>query len=339
MIQLFLEGLLAGSSDNAQWHIGCMIAASAGAVILDRLLGEPRRLHPLVGFGHLVSWVEKRLNGGEDDQKRVRGSIAWGLLSLPVVLFFSLLLHGVLIWSMTWFYIFSACLLYITLGMKSLEQHASWVAKPLSEGAIEQAREKVSWLVSRQTKSMDQTDISKACIESVLENGNDAVFGALFWFLVAGAPGAILYRLSNTLDACWGYRNEKYRDFGWWSARTDDWLNLLPARICALCYSLCGNRKNAMTSWRQINVWRKTDGVGFASPNAGIVMASGAGALELSLGGNAIYDGKVVRKPPLGIGRSPETHDIDRSVALLKRAVNLLLVVLIGSFVIVSLYL
>ena len=338
MIQLLLEGVPFAHSNRTLWYLGLLILASTAALILDRLLGEPSRFHPLVGFGNITRILEQRLNQGTEVQKRIRGAVAWGLLVLPITLVFALAMHWVLIWSDFWFYVFSAFILYITIGMKSLEQHASWVAAPLKEGNIEQAREKVSWLVSRDTASMDETDICKACMESVLENGNDAVFGALFWFLIAGAPGAVLYRLVNTLDACWGYRNEKYRHFGWWSARADDWLNLAPARICALCYTLCGSSKNALNSWRSINRWRKTDGVGFASPNAGIVMASGAGALRLCLGGDAVYDDQLVRKPPLGIGQPPEIKDIGRSVTLLKRAVNLFMIMVIVLFGIFSFF-
>src|SRR5262249_9166632 len=156
----------------------------------------------------------------------------------------------------------------------------------LKDGDLVEARHAVSKIVSRECAGLDETQICCAAIESVLENGSDAVFAALFWFIVLGAPGVVLYRIVNTLDAMWGYRNARYEHFGWAAAKLDDLLNWIPARLTALTYALLGNSQNAIWSWQN-------QGGKWYSPNAGPVMSSGAGALDLQLGGPATYHGKL----------------------------------------------
>ena len=168
-------------------------------------------------------------------------------------------------------------------------------------------------MVSRQTEDLDAAGVAGACIESTLENGNDAIFGALFWFALLGGPGAVLFRLANTLDAMWGYRNQRFADFGWAAARLDDLLNLVPARLTALSYALCGSTRTALRCWRQqAPRWK--------SPNAGPVMSAGAGSLGLALGGPAVYHGRVESRPPLGEGRPASAEDIGRALTLVRRS-------------------
>ena len=146
----------------------------------------------------------------------------------------------------------------------------------------------------------------------MLENGNDAVFAALFWFAVAGAPGVLLYRLSNTLDAMWGYRTPRFLYFGWAAARIDDVLNYIPARLTAMTYALLGHTRLALRCWQQ-------QAPAWDSPNAGPVMASGAGSLNIKLGGAARYHGNLEERPALGAGQAPQAADIDRAMTLVKR--------------------
>jgi adenosylcobinamide-phosphate synthase len=156
---------------------------------------------------------------------------------------------------------------------------------------------------------MDSTDVARATLESILENGCDAVFGALLWFAIAGAPGVVVYRLANTLDAMWGYRSARYRMFGWAAARCDDLLNWVPARLTALTYAVLGRRREALQAWRTL-------GDGWDGPNAGTVMAAGAGALGVRLGGTARYHGSVRERRVLGFGREPTAADIQRALRL-----------------------
>lgn len=294
------------------------LSALAG-VGLDAWLGEPRRWHPLVGFGHLAQRIEQRLNSGGRGW-RSHGVSGWCLAVLPPVLLVWLLSLSSLGWLV------DILVLYFALGLKSLGQHALPVAQALRLGNLGEARRRVGYLVSRRTSELDVCGVARAGTESVLENGADAVFASLFWFVVLGAPGVLLHRLSNTLDAMWGYRNERFERFGWAAARIDDVLNYLPARLVALTYALLGRTATALRCWRrQAPQWD--------SPNAGPVMAAGAGALQVQLGGSAIYHGVEEQRPQLGEGAPAQARDIERALNLVYLGVLLWLVGLaIGEF-------
>ncbi len=272
-------------------------------VLLDYALGEARRWHPLVGFGNLAMLLERRLNGGS--WRFLRGVVAWMVAVLPLSALALLAcdLAGLAA---------HALLLYFSLGLRSLRDHNLPIAQALAHGDLTQARLLTARIVSRDTADANEADLAKASTESLLENGNDAVFGTLFWFVVAGGAGAILFRLANTLDAMWGYRTSRYRQFGCAAARIDDALNLIPARLTAFSYVLLASeRRNAWRCWReQAPQW--------PSPNAGPVMSSGAGALGLSLGGAASYDGVTEQRPALGHGRAAQASDILRAWKLVR---------------------
>jgi len=298
--------------------VSVALSALAG-VGLDAWLGEPRRWHPLVGFGHLAQRIEQRLNSGGRGW-RSHGVSGWCLAVLPPVLLVWLLSLSSLGWLV------DILVLYFALGLKSLGQHALPVAQALRLGNLGEARRRVGYLVSRRTSELDACGVARAGTESVLENGADAVFASLFWFVVLGAPGVLLHRLSNTLDAMWGYRNERFERFGWAAARIDDVLNYLPARLVALTYALLGRTATALRCWRrQAPQWD--------SPNAGPVMAAGAGALQVQLGGSAIYHGVEEQRPQLGEGAPAQARDIERALNLVYLGVLLWLVGLaIGEF-------
>jgi adenosylcobinamide-phosphate synthase len=279
------------------------------AVWVDAWLGEPRGTHPLVLFGQLAGAIEKRLHA----DKRIAGVLSWSLAVLPLVLMLWLVQRFLPAWS-SW--CVSVLTLYLAIGLRSLGEHAKPVADALTNDQLDDARRAVGRMVSRDTGALNTQQVSAAATESVLENGNDAVFGALFWFAVLGAPGALLYRLANTLDAMWGYRTSRYENFGWAAARIDDVLNFVPARLTAFTYALCGRFDAALRCWRkQAPQWD--------SPNAGPVMAAGAGALGMSLGGAAPYHGVWEVRPELGEGDLPDATAIYRALALVRRGVAL----------------
>lgn len=294
----------------ALWTLGALAAV---AVLLDRVLGEPARWHPLVGFGRLAGGIERILNRGSALRRRVAGLLAVGVLVAGPAVLVALLLWHLPLWA-------SLCghvlLLTFALGARSLHQHLRPIAQALHRGDLAAARALTARIVSRDTESANASELAKAAVESGLENGNDAIFGALFWFVVAGGPGALAFRLINTLDAMWGYRSARFLCFGWAAARLDDGLNWCPARLTALSYALLGRTRRAWRCWRrQAPQWD--------SPNAGPVMAAGAGALSLALGRGASYGGQWAERPPLGQGRLAQPADIHRALQLVDRSLLL----------------
>lgn len=285
------------------------------ALVADQILGEPRRWHPLVGFGTLAQRIEARFNHGE--QRIGRGTLGWSLAVLPFV---------VLAWGLSlrldsnntlWGWLFDIVILYLAIGRKSLFEHSTRVWQALQQDDLVAARHHTGMMVSRETAQLDATGCTRATIESVLENASDSIVAALFWFAVAGAPGVVLYRLANTLDAMWGYRTEHFNEFGRAAARIDDVLNFIPARLCALAYAVAGHFSRALACWRR-------QAHGLKSPNGGPVMCAGAGALDLQLGGPAIYHGVVLDKPFFGGKSVPVTMDILRANHLVDRALLVL---------------
>jgi adenosylcobinamide-phosphate synthase len=194
-------------------------------------------------------------------------------------------------------------LLYLALGGRSLAEHAERVADDLAAGDLPAAREHVGWIVSRNTEELDESGVAKACVESTLENGNDAVFGALFWFALLGGPGAVLFRLANTLDAMWGYRNRALPALRLGGRAHRRSAELHPGAADRAVLRPFGDTRRALRCWRgRRRCWE--------SPNAGPVMAAGAGSLGLALGGPAVYHGRLEERPVLGEGRPARGEDI-----------------------------
>ena len=306
------------------------------AFLFDCFFGEPKRYHPLVGFGLLVNKIEAVLNDSQGDPSEEQalhrfllGAVGWGLLVIiPTVLVIVLLaiLESFFLWLLNadigW--VLNAIVLYLAVGYTSLRQHALAVLTPLYQNHLASAREQVGRIVSRDTDQLDAEGVRKATIESVLENGSDAIFAPLFWFVVGGVPGVIIYRLTNTLDAMWGYKTERFLLFGRFSAKMDDVLNWVPSRLVGLSYSILGKTRQALYCWlKQAHL--------LESPNGGVVMTAGAGALSVLLGGNGIYSGELKQKPLFGYGNAPSNNDILSSLSLITKTL-LLWLVLIAAF-------
>ncbi|WP_179401614.1 adenosylcobinamide-phosphate synthase CbiB [Burkholderia guangdongensis] len=292
---------------------------AVAGVLVDRLFGEPpSAMHPLVGFGRLAARIEAALNTGR--RGRVAGVAAWlAAVAPPVALAYGLAAAL----PATLAVVLHVALLWFALGAQSLADHLAPIAAALGRHDLPAARALTARIVSRDTTEADEAALARAAVESALENGNDAIFGALFWFVVAGGPGALLFRLANTLDATWGYRTPRFLRFGWAAARIDDALNWLPARLTAASYALLGDTAAAWRCWRtQARHWD--------SPNAGPVMAAGAGSLNVRLGGPAVYHGEIEERPALGTGANASALHIAAALSLVTRTLALWLALFVA---------
>lgn len=296
----------------------------AAALLLDHCLGEPRRWHPVIGFGNLAAGLEQRLNRGA--QYRVgRGLLAVMLLVVPLTFLTWLVVPAAPWWLVP---VLEAVGLWLALSLRGLREHGLAVAMPLERQDLTGARPAVGAIVSRNAEQLDEPGIARAATESVLENGADAVFASLFWFLVAGLPGVVLHRMVNTLDAMWGYRNARFLSFGRVAARLDDVMNWVPARLTALTYAVLGDTRQALRCWQtQTSAWD--------SPNAGPVMAAGAGSLNVILGGPAPYGDRIRRRPILGAGKVATAGAVRGALTVVTRGAWLWVVlVLLGTLVV-----
>lgn len=296
--------------------LGVIVAA----IVLDWVFGEPRRHHPLVWFGGVTDRVEQISEHPRFERTSpfARGLCCWLILVIPPTV--------AIWWLLSWLptpvqWILECVIVYFSIGLKSMQEHAYEVHKHLVAKELDKARESVSRIVSRRTDELDEREVAKGAVEAVIENGSDCVLSPIFWYLLFGAPGALMFRLANTLDAMWGNKTDRYIEFGRASARIDDILNWIPARLTAIGYAICG--KFSSSWWCMNNQKAESEG-----PNAGLVMAAGGGALEIKLGGPAIYHGKLDDRPVLGLGREVEAGDIVRSIRLLWQTIGLWILIL-----------
>ena len=285
------------------------------ALIVDHVFGEPKRFHPLIMFGNFAKHIEKKLNRGAKNQQLLGGIIAWCFLVLPIPLFLFWLLSVMPSYLVVMLNIY---VVYWAIALKSLNIHGMQIHRPLFYNNLVQAQHYCSYIVSRDTSELDSTEISRATTESMLENGHDGVTATLIYFVIGGAPLVIMHRLSNTLDAMWGYRTEQYNYFGKFSARMDDLLGFVSGKITAFLFCFIG-LFNGTAKQALINAYQQSKL--YKSHNGGWVMASGATVLNVCLGGTATYFGKSVESPQLGQGEVVESKHIKASLLLVKQAV------------------
>jgi len=275
------------------------------AVGLDLVLGDPRWLpHPVKGIGWLcarLEWLTRRLI----PRPRMAGVVTALAVCVTV---------GVAAWGMIRVAgmahpiaadIVSIVLIYTTVAARDLARHSMAVFRPLVAGDLVEAREQVGTMVGRDTDRLDESDVTRATVESVAENTVDGVTAPLFWSMIAGPVGAMVYRAVSTLDSTFGYKNERYVEFGWASARMDDVAAFIPARLTAPIVALAAIllRQRPLLSLRIL----RRDGRKHSSPNAGLAEAAVAGALGVQLGGLSIYGGQPLAKPTLGEAEVPLT--------------------------------
>ncbi|WP_405135642.1 cobalamin biosynthesis protein [Nocardia sp. NBC_01388] len=317
---------------------------AAGLVVgaaLDRVFGDPRRGHPVAGFGSAAQALEKvtyrdgrgagvvhevLLVGavagfGVGARRAVREPRRAGLDRSHTA---GMALGGgpnaeagsgrsgagravgeiLLTAAATW----------TVLGGTTLARTGREMADRLEAGDVAGARELLPSLCGRDPEFLDADGLARAALESIAENTSDATVAPLFWGAVAGVPGLLAYRAINTLDAMVGYRNERYRRFGWAAARTDDVANLGPARVAGVVTTVLA----PVVGGRPADAWRawRRDGGKHPSPNAGVAEASMAGALGVRLGGLTQYQHGIEMRPTLGDGPAPRVRDLRRAVRL-----------------------
>ncbi len=272
---------------------------------LDRLLGDPRRGHPVALFGSTASRFEAVTYGDRRGNGIAHVALLVGGTTIAARLVerrrSSLLATALATWTV--------------LGGRSLEREALAVHAYLDAGDLPNARRRLTHLVGRDTGDLTGSDVARAVVESVAENTSDAVVAPLFWGAFAGVPGLLGYRAVNTLDAMIGHHNDRYENFGWAAARLDDLANLPAARLGGLAV-LAARPASAGEAWR---AWRR-DARKHPSPNAGVIEAAFAGSLGIRLGGTNRYHGeRVEHRVVMGDGRPAEACDIAAAVHLARR--------------------
>lgn len=304
------------------------------AVGLDLLIGDPEsRFHPVALLGKAIAGLEGLLYRGAASGRgrRLAGAVLVLVSAAPVCIISSLLLALLERESPLLAAAAGGFLLWSTIGANSLKREARRVLGFLQNGDLQAARERLGLIVGRDTEHLDEGEITRATVETVAENISDGVIAPLFYFAVGGVPLALTYRAINTLDSMVGYRNERYRDFGWFAARLDDVANFLPARLTALL--LAAGAFLLGYDWRRaLSVtWR--DAGKHASPNSGYPEAAVAGALGIRLGGLNYYQGIPSLRAHLGDPLQPlERSQIAAAVRLVDAVLFLFLFLYFALF-------
>lgn len=322
-------------------HLGDRVFVLILALAADALLGEmpwlfARVPHPVVLAGRAIALFDARLNRENRDEpsRKLRGIVTLVLLVGAAAAIGALLSFILGLFALGWGW---ECLVVaILLAQRSLYDHVARVAKGLEQSGLIGGREAVRHIVGRDPESLDQFAVARAAIESLAENFSDGVVAPALAYLVAGLPGLLAYKMANTLDSMIGHRNPRYRAFGWASARFDDLLNLIPARIAGgliVVAAIFVPKGAPGAAWRIM--WR--DHGRHRSPNGGWPESAIAGALDLALLGPRHYGQVVVNDPWLGDGRAKATAgDIRRALSLYCVACLLLVVLLAAIALIVG---
>lgn len=273
------------------------------AVFLDWLIGDPRWLpHPVKFFGRFALYLEEPLRRIFADAKIAGIVTVLAVLGITAGVFGGLIfLAGIIHPALK--DIVSVALIYSGIAARDMIRHSSAVVEALEAGSLPEARGSVAMICGRDTDRLDELEISRATIESVAENMVDGVTAPLFFAALGGPVGIMVYKAVNTLDSTFGYKNERYKDFGWASAKVDDLANFVPARITAVLVPVAAFilMLKPVSSWNVL--WR--DRLNHPSPNAGHTEAAVAGALGIQLGGLSYYFGRPSVKPTLGDAVTP----------------------------------
>ncbi|NBD22372.1 adenosylcobinamide-phosphate synthase CbiB [Paenibacillus glycinis] len=295
---------------------------AAAAIAIDWAVGDPRWItHPVILIGRMIAWLERVLRPEGVRLTPIALKRRGVLLTVATVLVSAAATAGIC-WLAAWIhpwlgYAASAWLMSTTMAVKGLKDAAMLVFRPLAAGDLNEARKYAGYIVSRDTTAMGEQETARAAIETVAENTVDAFLSPLLFAVLGAAPLAMLYRAANTLDSMVGYKNERYARFGWASARFDDALNYIPARISGLLLAAAAWITPGLSAGRALRAVRQFARL-HPSPNGGIPESAAAGALGIELGGRNVYFGAVSERARMGWPLRPiEARDIVRTVRLL----------------------
>src|SRR5262252_6043120 len=302
------------------------------ALLIEDAFGYPDWLaqrigHPVTWIGRLIDVLDLRLNRESDDPARRRAA---GVLALFIIIAITgtaafLIARGLLF--LPFGLVLVAVLASTLLAQRSLYAHVERVATALEDNGLEAARSAVSHIVGRDTAALDEAGVARAAIESLAENFSDAVVAPSFWMLIAGLPGAAIYKGINTADSMIGHRTERHEDFGWAAARLDDLVNLPASRLAALLLIGGASSTQGASPARAVDTVKR-DASRHRSPNAGCPEAAMAGALGIAIAGPRTYEGVVVDDSWMGNGRSAVTAaDIRAALSLYRRADRILIAI------------
>jgi adenosylcobinamide-phosphate synthase len=319
------------------------VALTALAVLIELIAGYPDWLvrsigHPVTWMGRLIAALERGWNREtlRPHVRRMLGTVAVLLLVGIVGIVALIIERGLLLLP---FGLIGAAVVASTLvAQRSLYQHVSRVADALESGGIRAAREAVSHIVGRDTETLDEAGVARAAIESLAENFSDGVVAPVIWMIIAGLPGAAIYKAINTADSLIGHQTPRYQAFGWAAARLDDLINLPASRLSALLIIVAAaltKESSAPAAWRAV----RRDARHHRSPNAGYPEAAMAGALDLALAGPRTYDGVLVDDAFMGDGRrAAKATDIRAALAVYRCAdtILILLIVLLAAALIAT---
>ena len=301
------------------------LSAVTIALIADRFIGDPPNWpHPVRWIGSLIMWLERKMNKGKHRKLKGVFHLILVLFVVSIIGWGTVYIGYKIIWGLGFF--IEILLITSALASKSLKVAALDVLKPLEQGDIETARTKLSWIVGRDTAHLNESEIVRGAVETVAENTSDGITAPLFWACIGGAPAIWLYKAINTGDSMVGYRNERFIDYGWASAKLDDVVNWLPARITGWLMLLSvrptsGISRNAL--FRKLPVEAKKH----PSPNSGWGEAAVALLLDSKLGGCNFYQGVVSNRPTIGNGnRLLRSSHIQKTIQIMNRTVYLFIV-------------
>ena len=300
------------------------------ALVIDTIYGDPRSdWHPVVLIGKLISFYENKLY---PEPKTSNGNMFLrGMVTVLLVLLTVGLITGLLVWlsvkgGILFYAAMGAVILYFTITPRALCRDGMEIYHLLKAGDIVAARKRLSWIVGRDTENLDESDIARGTVETIAENTTDGIISPLFWFLLFGPVGAMVYRAGNTMDSMLGYKNDRYLYFGRFAARLDDVLNYIPARITFLLF--VASSAILKLDWKNAKKIGLRDAPKHPSPNGGYAEATVAGAMHVRLGGYNYYEGKPEFREYMGDPDTPLKADHIKQAIYMMYGATILFVVL-----------